>query len=319
MNGSIAFCNFNSAYFQGIPNIPQGLGTITTVNLNGDSCDVFGNIYLDPHFVSRHDFDFRLREDSPCIDAGDPSDPLDPDSTIADIGALYYHQSRVLISIGSNTPCIIIPSSGGSFNYWIQVESNWNQSYNFDIWTDAVLPNGTIYGAILSRNNLTIQVGASIQRSLTQYVPGNAPQGFYYLRANVGFFPDSIMDSDEIPFMKLLGDGSAANHNLGWKCYGWDDDKEGFRTQDSGFGILSANPNPFNSSTALSYKLQAASNVKLAVYDIAGREVTVLAEGFYPSGTHQAVWEASSMASGVYFLRLTGEGFTGTQKLILMK
>jgi hypothetical protein len=37
--------------------------------------------------------DYHLTEDSPCIDAGDPSSPLDPDGTIADMGAFYYDQS----------------------------------------------------------------------------------------------------------------------------------------------------------------------------------------------------------------------------------
>ncbi len=42
--------------------------------------------------MSIEPFDPQLREDSPCIDAGDPDSPLDPDDTRADIGAFYYHQ-----------------------------------------------------------------------------------------------------------------------------------------------------------------------------------------------------------------------------------
>ena len=51
-----------------------------------------GNIDDNPLFVDPGMDEFRLQEDSPCIDAGDPASPLDPDSTRADIGALYYHQ-----------------------------------------------------------------------------------------------------------------------------------------------------------------------------------------------------------------------------------
>jgi hypothetical protein len=51
-----------------------------------------GNIDDDPMFVDAADGDYNLMEDSPCIDAGDPMSPLDPDGTVADIGALYFDQ-----------------------------------------------------------------------------------------------------------------------------------------------------------------------------------------------------------------------------------
>ncbi len=59
-------------------------------NLNGTPCDSFYNIIRDPLFVDTANFDFHLLVNSPCIDAGDPSSPLDPDTTIADMGAFYY-------------------------------------------------------------------------------------------------------------------------------------------------------------------------------------------------------------------------------------
>jgi hypothetical protein len=73
--------------------IPLELAQIVTINANGDPCDRFYNIFLDPMFVDASEGDFHLQLGSPCIDAGDPSLPLDPDSTIADIGAFYFDQS----------------------------------------------------------------------------------------------------------------------------------------------------------------------------------------------------------------------------------
>jgi hypothetical protein len=72
-------------------NIPSGLGQFTTTNANGDSCDVYKNIYLDPLFTNPWNNDFHLQATSPCIDAGDPNSPLDPDNSISDMGAFYYH------------------------------------------------------------------------------------------------------------------------------------------------------------------------------------------------------------------------------------
>jgi hypothetical protein len=83
------FYNNEGGNFTGIP--PAYLGEIDTVNANGDSCDTYFNIFLDPVFVDSADF--HLQVGSPCIDAGDPTSPLDPDSTIADIGAYYFHQN----------------------------------------------------------------------------------------------------------------------------------------------------------------------------------------------------------------------------------
>jgi parallel beta-helix repeat protein len=74
--------------------LPVTFGELLTVNVNGDPCDPYLNLFMDPLFVDPVNLDFNLTEDSPCIDAGNP-DPeyYDPDGTIADIGALYYDQT----------------------------------------------------------------------------------------------------------------------------------------------------------------------------------------------------------------------------------
>ncbi|MCF7793989.1 MAG: right-handed parallel beta-helix repeat-containing protein [Candidatus Cloacimonetes bacterium] len=87
----------------------------------------YGEINLDPLFVDPFYGDYHLQSDSPCVDAGDPNLPLDPDGTIADIGALYYHQANgieeheiphnsSLTSHLSNYPNPFNPSTTISFN-----------------------------------------------------------------------------------------------------------------------------------------------------------------------------------------------------------
>jgi parallel beta-helix repeat protein len=61
--------------------------TYCLVDRNGQ-----GNINEDPLFKDAPDFDFSLQCESPCIDTGDPNSPFDPDSTRADMGALYFDQ-----------------------------------------------------------------------------------------------------------------------------------------------------------------------------------------------------------------------------------
>ncbi len=73
-------------------NIPANFGILSMVNANGDSCDVYYNIFLDPIYVDPDNGDHHLLSDSPCIDAGNPDLPYDPDSTITDMGAFYFDQ-----------------------------------------------------------------------------------------------------------------------------------------------------------------------------------------------------------------------------------
>ncbi len=75
-------------------NLPPSFGEIVTTNNNGDPCDPYFSLFMNPMFVDPSNDDFNLTENSPCIDAGDP-DPeyYDPDGTIADIGAFYYDQT----------------------------------------------------------------------------------------------------------------------------------------------------------------------------------------------------------------------------------
>ena len=73
--------------------IPTSFGEIVTVNANGDPCDPYLNLFMDPLFIDPVNLNFHLTENSPCIDAGNPDQIYyDPDGTIADIGAFYFDQ-----------------------------------------------------------------------------------------------------------------------------------------------------------------------------------------------------------------------------------
>lgn len=62
-------------------------------NFAGNITPDASNISLDPLYLDPVNGNYNLAGGSPCIDAGDPTLPQDPDGTIADIGAYYYHQS----------------------------------------------------------------------------------------------------------------------------------------------------------------------------------------------------------------------------------
>jgi hypothetical protein len=101
----------------------------------------------------------------------------------------------------------------------------------------------------------------------------------------------------------------------------------GYRPREYPSGpVLEQNyPNPFNPSTTIRFGLPTAGNVSLIVYDVLGREVTTLVRGTLDAGYHTATWNASSVASGVYFARLTVTNeygriaFNKVTKLLLLK
>lgn len=79
-------------------------------------------------------------------------------------------------------------------------------------------------------------------------------------------------------------------------------------------------PNPFNPSTAISFQLSAVSKVKLAIFDLLGREVATLVDGVREPGAYKVSFNAGGLTSGVYFYTLQADGATiQTKKMLLLK
>jgi Secretion system C-terminal sorting domain/Carboxypeptidase regulatory-like domain len=89
--------------------------------------------------------------------------------------------------------------------------------------------------------------------------------------------------------------------------------------QPEQFTLAQNYPNPFNPSTTIEYSLDRSGIVTLKIYNILGQEVTTLVNGFQNAGSYRAVFNASSLSSGIYFYRLQSEKLSQTQKMILMK
>ncbi|MBI3125629.1 MAG: T9SS type A sorting domain-containing protein [Ignavibacteriales bacterium] len=92
----------------------------------------------------------------------------------------------------------------------------------------------------------------------------------------------------------------------------------------TGFKLEQNYPNPFNPETTISYKVQAASQVGLKIYDALGREVTTLVNEYKQPGNYKVRFNVetrhgASLQSGVFFYTLTANGFTQTKKMLLIK
>jgi hypothetical protein len=78
-------------------------------------------------------------------------------------------------------------------------------------------------------------------------------------------------------------------------------------------------PNPFNPSTTIRFQMPSKGFVTLKIYDMLGREVAMLVDGFQKAGLHDVKFDASNLPSGVYLYRITTGAYTATKKLVLIK
>ncbi|HEY3296268.1 MAG TPA: S8 family serine peptidase [bacterium] len=90
-------------------------------------------------------------------------------------------------------------------------------------------------------------------------------------------------------------------------------------TLPAGFALHANYPNPFNPTTTLAFDLPRTSKVTLTIFDMLGRQVAVLANGPMPAGSHNVSFDGSDLASGTYLAHLQADGFSATQKMLLLK
>jgi hypothetical protein len=85
------------------------------------------------------------------------------------------------------------------------------------------------------------------------------------------------------------------------------------------FSLNKNYPNPFNPTTTINYTLDNASNMTLAIYNMAGQLVETLVSGYRAAGTYNVVWNGANAASGAYVAKLTVNGQTLSLKMTLLK
>ena len=90
-------------------------------------------------------------------------------------------------------------------------------------------------------------------------------------------------------------------------------------SQPSAYSISDAYPNPFNPVTSFEYTIPEDGMVQVAIYDISGRMVSELVNGYQSAGTYPVVWDAQKLSSGVYMVNMTAGDYSTIQKVMLIK
>lgn len=85
------------------------------------------------------------------------------------------------------------------------------------------------------------------------------------------------------------------------------------------YSLLQNYPNPFNATTSIKFALPEAADVDLSIYNMLGQKVATLASGQMQAGYHAVNWDASEVATGVYFYKITAGAFSEIHQMTLLK
>jgi len=278
-----------------------------------------GDICADPLFAGGTPYSYELTANSPCIDAGSFTSDPDPDGTRSDMGYYPFDQVGMHVAMVADSYPITIPATGGSFGYILHLTNHTTGAFTFDLWIDAVLPNGSTVGPIILRQNLTFSPNQQILRSLLQNVPAGAPAGDYQYRARVGFyFAGTIYHQAYLPLSKAGMGGADGEWTLIGDESAWNAEVEAVAASASAIN-LDISPNPFNGETQLRFRLPTSGWVVLTVYDLAGRAVARLLDRDLGAGIYLVSFNGEHLTSGIYVAVLVSGGRRATERLLLVK
>ncbi len=256
------------------------------------------------------------------------SGPLEPETNM---GIRFYysitgaHPIEVTLTYNGGSP---VPAGGGNVDFGVWLESQGIVACDFDAWL-AIEFEGGPATLLIMRSFTDFQPGWTINRPDMFYpIIGSYPAGNYEFFLRVGVEPDSIWNEDSFPFVKSgVADGSftgelpipAGAPNPFDKIEKGVLQEGDAHVAPTGYALMGTHPNPFNPNTAISYQLSVSSFVELTVYDISGRQVAELVNGWRNAGVHEVTFDGSDLASGVYFYRIDAGDFKAVKKMVMVK
>jgi hypothetical protein len=293
---ALSFCDF----FGNVPapldgDVPPGLGILSRVNVNGDSCDATANLRSDPLLVDAASGDVSLMTGSPCIHAGDPALPLDADGTTGDIGALFHFQPY----LPPSPFALRAPQDGDSVELDSAVTFRWQASVDGDRG-DQVDYRLCIQWEDSQRTYARAETSIVVDFARLPLTGGSALEWWVMAHSTR---PDMTVESESRFHLNLKPS----------------DVSPGQASLPERFAFHGSYPNPFNAVTELRFDLPQPAHVRCVVCDVLGRVVAPLADSRFEAGNHRLTFDASGLSSGLYFARLQAGPLVATAKMVLVK
>ncbi len=222
------------------------------------------------------------------------------------------------VSAEPMAPPVVLPPGGGSFQWRFRGANASASPAAVTFRSEVVLPNGTVL-PLLGPINTTLPGGVVVSRMFAQSVPASAPAGTYTYRVR-GRLLDSTLVTDAFIFRKAPAALSSAGSDKGdWSIVEVIESNAAPAIVRSSESVhLTGYPNPTAGRTTLTFTLNERAEVRLAVYDVLGREVAVLRDNAHDAGRHEVVFDASDLPSGIYLVRLDAGGTVQTQRITLI-
>ncbi|MGE5846802.1 MAG: CotH kinase family protein, partial [Ignavibacteria bacterium] len=318
-----------------------------------------GNLLVEPLMINPDGLNFHLQTGSPCIDKGDPQSPADNDGTRSDIGAyMYAGVSEPVVVINEINYNSI---SGFDPGDWIELCNAAKEAVDISGWVfmdenrtpSFVLNPGTVLQPdsyiVITKD---LQLFNSLFPAVNNYA-GDMSNGLsgggeaLYLYDTSGRLVDSLTYDNKSPWPKSpdgggttlelknpglensLGTNWGASSGHGTPGAINSDYIAGVKDEQSNsipkdFLLRQNYPNPFNPSTKISFEIPEYSIVHLTVYNILGKKVAEITKGEFLPGIYSIEWNGSSLASGIYLLKMnaqstSGKNYSSVRKLVLLK
>jgi outer membrane protein assembly factor BamB len=232
-------------------------------------------------------------------------------------GNFYALGPKVAVFATTEGPTV---PQGGVLETSIQLLNNTAEWQTFYLAAWVTVP-GLGERMVLKPTELKIMPKGTMTGIIAHDVPPVAPVGSYVYTAKIGTSLEDMWDHDSFDFEVVEG---AKTGTTGWQVVEFTIEGKNMLSRlaadlPTKFTGLSNSPNPFNVSSVISYDLETSGRVTIEVYDLLGRKVTTLVDGRQEAGVHSVNWDASELASGVYFYKLTAGDFTETKRTTLLK
>ncbi|MEM1041615.1 MAG: 5'-nucleotidase C-terminal domain-containing protein [Bacteroidota bacterium] len=226
-------------------------------------------------------------------------------------GRIYETTTFTVLATPSTTS---VPASGGQVSSLVEVAQSDDTTRRVEAWTVVERPDGTTFVERHLEPPFPVAPTAARMRTLMNQVPAGFAPGTYTVTVNVGRFPAVEAASDQFTFVKegaalAGGSGDAAEAGAARSS----------ASLPAAFALTGTYPNPTSSRATVGFDVPQAEAVRVAVYDVLGRQVAVLVDETVEAGRHTAALDASALAGGVYIVRLEAGAFVASGRLVVTK